>query len=291
MGKERERQMSAIIIDGRDIARQMRIAVKRRVIALKERGINPALHVILAGDDPGSNIYVRNKQRDCEKCGIISSVARMPETTSQEELEREIIRANADPGIHGLLIQSPLPPHLDEARALALVDSKKDVDGFHIENAGALLLGIEAPAAGTPRGCIEMLKRSGVPLEGARAVVIGRSNIVGKPMALMLLKENCTVTICHSRTKDLKSLVRQADIVVAAMRKPLFVTADMIKPGAAVIDVGINRASDNKVVGDVYFESVKEVAGWITPVPGGVGPVTIAILMQSTLEAAEKHAR
>ena len=283
--------MSAVIIDGKDIAKQIRIAVKRRVTALKERGIHPALHVILVGDDPGSAIYVRNKERDCEKCGIISSVARMPETATQEELEREIARANADPNIHGLLIQSPLPPHLDEARALALVDSKKDVDGFHIENAGALLLGIEAPAAGTPRGCIEMLKRSGVPLVGAHAVVIGRSNIVGKPMALMLLKEHCTVTICHSRTRDIKSLVRQADIVVAAMRKPRFVTADMIKPGAAVIDVGINRLDDNKVVGDVDFESVKAVAGWITPVPGGVGPVTVAMLMRATLEAAEKYAR
>jgi methylenetetrahydrofolate dehydrogenase (NADP+)/methenyltetrahydrofolate cyclohydrolase len=283
--------MSAIIIDGKDIAKHIRIAVKRRVFALKERGIDPALHVIMVGDDPGSTIYVRNKERDCKKCGIISGVARMPETTSQADLEREIVRSNADPGIHGLFIQSPLPSHLNEARALALVDRKKDVDGFHIENAGALLMGIEAPAAGTPRGCIEMLKRSGVPLEGAHAVIIGRSNIVGKPMALMLLRENCTVTVCHSRTKEIKSLTRQADIVVAAMRQPRFVTADMIKFGAAVIDVGINHMSGNRVVGDVDFESVKEVAGWITPVPGGVGPVTVAMLMLATLEAAEKYAQ
>lgn len=281
----------AQLIDGKAIAALIRAEQATRAAQLKEKGIEPALAVILVGEDPASKVYVRNKARACKECGIRSEVIRMSAETTQAELMAEIERVNNDPALHGLLIQLPLPAHLDEAAALAAVDWRKDVDGFHKMNAGALLEGEEGVRPCTPAGCMELLWRSHVPLAGANAVVVGRSNIVGKPMALMLLEANCTVTICHSRTKNLAEIVRNADIVVAAVGRAGFITGDMIKPGAAVIDVGINRREDGTLCGDVDFDAAQEKAGWITPVPGGVGPMTIAMLMKNTLDAAEKHGR
>ena len=279
----------AQLIDGKAIAALIRAEQATRAAQLKEKGIEPALAVILVGDDPASKVYVRNKARACKECGIRSEVIRMSAETTQAELMAEIERVNNDPSLHGLLIQLPLPAHLDEAAALAAVDWRKDVDGFHKMNAGALLEGEEGVRPCTPAGCMELLRRSGVPMTGANAVVVGRSNIVGKPMALMLLEANCTVTICHSRTKNLAEIVKNADIVVAAVGRAGFITGDMIKPGAAVIDVGINRREDGTLCGDVDFDAAQEKAGWITPVPGGVGPMTIAMLMKNTLDAAEKY--
>lgn len=281
----------AQLIDGKAIAALIRAEQATRAAHLKENGIEPALAVILVGEDPASKVYVRNKARACKECGIRSEVIRMSAETTQAELMAEIERVNSDPALHGLLIQLPLPAHLDEAAALAAVDWRKDVDGFHKMNAGALLEGEEGVRPCTPAGCMELLRRSHVPLTGAKAVVVGRSNIVGKPMALMLLEANCTVTICHSRTRNLADIVKNADIVVAAVGKANFITGDMIKPGAAVIDVGINRREDGTLCGDVDFDAAQEKAGWITPVPGGVGPMTIAMLMKNTLDAAEKHGR
>lgn len=281
----------AQLIDGKAIAALIRAEQATRAAYLKENGIEPALAVILVGEDPASKVYVRNKARACKECGIRSEVIRMSAETTQAELMAEIERVNSDPALHGLLIQLPLPAHLDEAAALAAVDWRKDVDGFHKMNAGALLEGEEGVRPCTPAGCMELLRRSHVPLTGAKAVVVGRSNIVGKPMALMLLEANCTVTICHSRTRNLAEIVKDADIVVAAVGRANFITGDMIKPGAAVIDVGINRREDGTLCGDVDFDAAQEKAGWITPVPGGVGPMTIAMLMKNTLDAAEKHGR
>lgn len=281
----------AQLIDGKAIAALIRAEQAARAAHLKENGIEPALAVILVGEDPASKVYVRNKARACKECGIRSEVIRMSAETTQAELMAEIERVNSDPALHGLLIQLPLPAHLDEAAALAAVDWRKDVDGFHKMNAGALLEGEEGVRPCTPAGCMELLRRSHVPLTGAKAVVVGRSNIVGKPMALMLLEANCTVTICHSRTRNLAEIVKDADIVVAAVGRANFITGDMIKPGAAVIDVGINRREDGTLCGDVDFDAAQEKAGWITPVPGGVGPMTIAMLMKNTLDAAEKHGR
>ena len=281
----------AQLIDGKTIAALIRAEQATRAAHLKENGIEPALAVILVGEDPASKVYVRNKARACKECGIRSEVIRMSAETTQAELMAEIERVNSDPALHGLLIQLPLPAHLDEAAALAAVDWRKDVDGFHKMNAGALLECEEGVRPCTPAGCMELLRRSHVPLTGANAVVVGRSNIVGKPMALMLLEANCTVTICHSRTRNLAEIVKDADIVVAAVGRANFITGDMIKPGAAVIDVGINRREDGTLCGDVDFDAAQEKAGWITPVPGGVGPMTIAMLMKNTLDAAEKHGR
>ena len=281
----------AQLIDGKAIAALIRAEQATRAAHLKENGIEPALAVILVGEDPASKVYVRNKARACKECGIRSEVIRMSAETTQAELMAEIERVNSDPALHGLLIQLPLPAHLDEAAALAAVDWRKDVDGFHKMNAGALLEGEEGVRPCTPAGCMELLRRSHVPLTGANAVVVGRSNIVGKPMALMLLEANCTVTICHSRTRNLAEIVKDADIVVAAVGRANFITGDMIKPGVAVIDVGINRREDGTLCGDVDFDAAQEKAGWITPVPGGVGPMTIAMLMKNTLDAAEKHGR
>lgn len=279
--------MSAQLLDGKAMSAAMREGIAQRVAALKEKGVTPGLAVILVGDDPASQIYVRNKGIACEKAGIHSITVRLPENTTQEALEAEIRRQNADPSIHGILVQLPLPSHLDEAAALAVIRPEKDVDGFHVMNAGKLLNGLPGVVACTPRGALEMIRRTGIDLRGKEAVVVGRSNIVGKPMAMLLLQESCTVTICHSRTADLAAHTRRADILVAAVGKPKFITADMVKPGAIVIDVGINRV-DGKVVGDVDFDGVKEVAGYLTPVPGGVGKMTITMLMLNTLEAAER---
>jgi methylenetetrahydrofolate dehydrogenase (NADP+)/methenyltetrahydrofolate cyclohydrolase len=279
--------MSAQILDGKVMSDEIRAEIAKRVAGLKKRGVMPGLAVILVGNDPASEIYVRNKGKGCEETGIYSRTIHLPEDTTQEELESEIGKLNADPAIHGILVQLPLPKHLDEQAALAKILPEKDVDGFHLINAGHMMTGTEGVIACTPRGALHMIKSTGIDLNGKEAVVIGRSNIVGKPMAMLLLRENCTVTICHSRTKDLAEHTRRADILVAAVGKAGFVTADMVKPGAVVIDVGINRV-DGKVCGDVDFEPVKEKASWITPVPGGVGKMTITMLLDNTVEAAER---
>ena len=279
--------MAAQLLDGKAMSEALRAEIARKVAALKERGVTPGLAVILVGDDPASQIYVRNKGIGCEKTGMHSVTIRMPEDTTQQALEGQIRALNDDPAIHGILVQLPLPPHLDEAAALAAIAPEKDVDGFHVQNAGRLFCGLPGVVACTPKGAMEMIRRTGVDLTGKEAVVVGRINIVGKPMAMLLLQANCTVTMCHSRTADLASHTRRADILVAAVGKPGFITADMVKPGAIVIDVGINRV-DGRVVGDVDFEHVKDVAGWMTPVPGGVGRMTITMLLENTLEAAER---
>lgn len=279
--------MTAKILDGKVLSAQIRNEVSERVAALKARGITPGLAVILVGNDPASEIYVRNKGKGCEETGMISRTIRMNETTTQEELESQIESLNRDPAIHGILVQLPLPDHLDENTALARILPEKDVDGFHLINAGHLLNGTKGVLPCTPKGALYMIRSTGEDLSGKEAVVIGRSNIVGKPMAMLLLQQNCTVTICHSRTKNLAEHTRRADILVAAVGKPGFVTEEMIKPGAIVIDVGINRV-DGKVCGDVDFDHVREKAGWITPVPGGVGKMTIAMLLANTVNAAER---
>ena len=281
--------MAAKILDGAAMALEVEKELKQRVEVLRERGVVPGLCVILVGSDPASQTYVANKEKACARLGIHSQTLRMGAETTQAELEASIERANEDEAIHGILVQLPLPAHLDEHRALALIRPEKDVDGFHAVNMGRLARGEDCVAACTPKGALHMLKAAGVPIAGQNAVVIGRSNIVGKPMALLLLQENATVTICHSRTEDLAEHTRRADILVAAVGKPRFVTADMVKEGAAVLDVGINRV-DGKLCGDVDFETVKEKAGWISPVPGGVGKMTIAMLMENTVSAAEKAA-
>ncbi len=277
----------AIILDGKALSEKMMGELKNRVDALKAKGKTIGLAVILVGENPASQVYVRNKGKACEALGIRGDTILLPEQTTQEELEALIMKLNRDDSVDGILVQLPLPKHLDETKALRLIVPEKDVDGFHIENAGKLFTGQEGVVACTPKGILAMLKAWNVPLSGKEAVVIGRSNIVGKPVAMLLLNENCTVTICHSRTADLAAHTRRADILVAAVGKPRFVTADMVKPGAAVVDVGINRL-DGKVVGDVDFESVEKVAGYISPVPGGVGKMTICMLMENVIEAAEK---
>ena len=279
--------MSAEILSGKEMSGSLRKEIAERVARLKEQGVTPGLAVILVGNDPASEIYVRNKGNGCAETGMYSRTIQMPEETTQEQLETAIDELNADPAIHGILVQLPLPKQLDEQAALARILPEKDVDGFHLINAGHMMTGTEGVIACTPRGALYMIKSTGLDLEGKEAVVIGRSNIVGKPMAMLLLRENCTVTICHSRTKNLAEHTRRADILVAAVGKAGFVTADMVKPGAVVIDVGINRV-DGKVKGDVDFDAVKEVAGWITPVPGGVGKMTITMLLANTVEAAER---
>ena len=282
--------MAAQILDGKAMSESLRKEIASRVALLKEAGVTPGLAVILVGNDPASEIYVRNKGNGCAETGMYSRTLRMPEETTQEELEEAIETLNRDPAIHGILVQLPLPKHLDEAKALSKILPEKDVDGFHLINAGHMLTGTEGVVACTPRGALYMIKSTGLDLNGKEAVVIGRSNIVGKPMAMLLMRENCTVTVCHSRTRNLAEHARRADILVAAVGKAGFVTADMVKPGAVVIDVGINRV-DGKVKGDVDFDAVKEVAGWITPVPGGVGKMTITMLLFNTVEAAERAAR
>jgi len=282
--------MSATIIDGKGISIAIRADLKEKVARLKEKGIVPSLTVILVGDDPGSQVYVRNKERACKEAGMVGRVIRMPAETTREELLLEIQKVNEDDSVHGLLVQLPLPKHLNEAEIIRSIAAEKDVDGLHPVTQGLLMSGAPAALPCTPRGCIELLHRAGVKLPGAEAVVVGRSVMVGKPMALLLLRENATVTMCHSRTRDLGEVTRRADVLVVAIGKPNFVTGDMIKPGAAVIDVGMNRLPDGSLTGDVDFATAKEVAGCITPVPGGVGPMTIAMLLENTIEAASRHA-
>ncbi len=277
--------MSAILLSGKELASKLEENQKLSVRKLQEQGVYPKLSVIMVGDNSASAIYVRNKARACERIGILSETIHLPQDTTQEELLQAIDHLNADASVHGILIQLPLPAHLDEAAAMLRVSPPKDVDGFHIYNAGKLFLGEKGLRPCTPQGIVCLLHSADIPMDGAHAVIIGRSNIVGKPTALMLMQENCTVTVCHSHTKGLSSITRQADILVAAVGKPCFVKADMVKPGAAVIDVGINRV-DGKIVGDVDFAAVSDAAGYITPVPGGVGPMTVSMLMENTLEAA-----
>ena len=281
--------MTAQIIDGKSIALAVRQGLEPRVEALKAKGVTPGLTVVVVGDDPASAIYVRNKERASQKLGMNGTVLRMPGETTQEELLTVVRKLNADDSIHGILVQLPLPKHIDEHAILREIDPDKDVDGFHAMNAGRLLNGEKGFVACTPKGVMRLLETTGVDLNGKNAVVVGRSNIVGKPMALLLLQKNCTVTIAHSRTRNLADVTRSADILVVAVGRAGMITGDMIKPGAIVMDVGINRV-DGKVVGDVDFESAKEVASYITPVPGGVGAMTIAMLMENVVEAAENHA-
>ncbi len=276
-------------LDGKALAMRVREEIAARTAALKERGVTPGLAVILVGEDPASEIYVRNKGIACEKAGMRSETIRLPESTTQEELQARIEALNADPAIDGILVQLPLPAHLDERQALNAILPEKDVDGFHLINAGRLLAGEAAVVPCTPKGVMRLLRETGIELSGKEAVVVGRSNIVGKPMALLLMQAGCTVTVCHSRTRDLAAHTRRADVLVAAVGKPGFIRGDRVKPGAGVIDVGINRV-DGKVTGDVAWDEVSETASWLTPVPGGVGPMTIAMLLENTLEIAERRA-
>ena len=280
----------AVLLDGRAMATELTEALHGRVDALRAKGCIPGLAVILVGDDPASQIYVRSKEKACEALGIYSETHRLPADTAQEALEELIEGLNRDDRVSGILLQLPLPKGLDEAKALRRIAPEKDVDGFHAENAGKLFTGQEGVVPCTPKGILYMLKKADVPLAGKEAVVIGRSNLVGKPIAQLLLQENCTVTQCHSRTVDLTAHTKRADILVCAVGKPRFITADMVKPGAAVVDVGINRV-DGKVVGDVDFNEVEKTAGYISPVPGGVGKMTIVMLMENTVEAAERKAK
>lgn len=281
--------MTARLLEGKVFAAKLKEEAGKKAQELKAKyGITPGLAVIIVGENPASQVYVRNKHKACTELGFYSEGVELPATTTREELLAEIQRLNNDEKIHGILVQLPLPKELQpyESEVLEAINPLKDVDGFHPVNVGRLVTGQKALVPCTPHGCLRMLELAEIPVEGANAVIIGRSNIVGKPMLHLLLGKNATVTICHSRTKNLAEITRQADILVAAVGKAGFVTADMVKPGAAVIDVGINRIASKKLVGDVDFEAVKEVAGAITPVPGGVGLLTIAMLMQNTVEAA-----
>jgi len=283
--------MSAQLIDGNALSKTLRQEVAQRAAALTARGLKPGLAVILVGENPASQVYVRNKVKACEDSGLHSVLEKYEATMSQAELLARIEALNQDPSIHGILVQLPLPKHIDDHKVIEAISPLKDVDGFHVASAGALMVGEVGFKACTPYGCMKMLESIGLKdLRGKHAVVIGRSNIVGKPMAMMLLAANATVTITHSGTTDLAHHTRQADIVVAAVGKRNVLTAEMVKPGAVVIDVGMNRTDEGKLCGDVDFAGVKEVAGWITPVPGGVGPMTITMLLVNTLEAAERAA-
>jgi methylenetetrahydrofolate dehydrogenase (NADP+)/methenyltetrahydrofolate cyclohydrolase len=279
--------MAANLIDGKALAASTRAALKDKVAQLAARGVRPGLAAVLVGDDPASHVYVRNKTRACEETGLRSESHRLPADVPEKILLEKIGALNADPAVHGIIVQLPLPKQINADRMLAAISPAKDVDGFHAENLGALLQGQPGFVPGTPAGVMRMLEHARVPLAGAHATIVGRSTIVGKPLALLLLQKDATVTICHSKTRDLAATTRQADILVAAVGKAKLVTAEMVKPGACVIDVGINRLADGKIAGDVDFASVKEVAGSITPVPGGVGPMTVAMLIVNTVRAAE----
>jgi methylenetetrahydrofolate dehydrogenase (NADP+)/methenyltetrahydrofolate cyclohydrolase len=283
--------MTAQIIDGTALARQMRAGVAERVAALKGRGTTPGLAVVLVGDDPASSVYVRNKVKACEEAGMRSVLEKYDATLSEADLLSRVAALNADPAIHGILVQMPLPRHIDPHKVIESIDTRKDVDGFSVTSAGELMAGLPGLRPATPYGCMKLIESTGQPIRGKHAVVIGRSNTVGKPMALLLLQANATVTVCHSATPDLAQHTRQADIVVAAVGRRGTLNAAMVKPGAIVIDVGMNRNDAGKLCGDVDFDAVREVAGWITPVPGGVGPMTITMLLVNTIEAAERSLR
>lgn len=277
----------ANIIDGKLISTQLKDEVRAEVETLSEKGIQPCLAVVLVGDDPASAVYVRNKKKACEYCGIKSLSYELPDQTTEAELLELIDTLNADTSCHGILVQLPLPKHIDEEKVLLRILPQKDVDGFHPYNVGLLSIGNAVLKSCTPAGCIELIKRSGVDIAGKNCVVVGRSNIVGKPVGMLLMAENGTVTTCHSKTKNMSEICSKADILVAAIGKPKFITADMVKEGAVVIDVGINRQENGKLCGDVDFDSVEKKAGYITPVPGGVGPMTIAMLMKNCLTACK----
>ena len=279
---------SATLIDGVALSATLRADVTRRTLALKARGITPGLAVVLVGDNPASEVYVRNKVKACADSGLHSVMERYAADMTEAALLARIDALNHDPSIHGILVQLPVPAHIDANKVIEAISPTKDVDGFHIASAGALMVGQPGFLPCTPYGCMKMLESIGYDLRGKHAVVIGRSNIVGKPMALLLLQKNATVTVCHSATQDLKAITLQADVIVAAVGKRNVLTADMVKPGAVVLDVGMNRTPEGKLCGDVDFEGLRQVAGFITPVPGGVGPMTITMLLVNTLESAEK---
>lgn len=281
---------SAQLIDGNALSTQLRSEVAARTTALKARGLTPGLAVVLVGDNPASQVYVRNKVKACSDAGLHSVLEKYDATMTEAELLARVDALNNDPSIHGILVQLPLPGHIDAQKVIEAISPAKDVDGFHVASAGALMVGQPGFWPCTPYGCMKMLESIGYNLRGKHAVVIGRSNIVGKPMALMLLQQSATVTICHSATPNLKAMTLQADVIVAAVGKQNVLTADMVKPGAVVIDVGMNRNEAGKLCGDVDFDGVRQVAGYITPVPGGVGPMTITMLLVNTMEAAERDA-
>jgi len=283
--------MTAQLIDGNALALQWRARVAESASALHDKGITPGLAVVLVGDNPASQVYVRNKVKACQAAGLHSMLENYPATLTEAELLARIAALNTDVSIHGILVQLPLPAHIDAHKVIEAIAPEKDVDGFHVASAGALMTGSQGFVPCTPQGCMKMLESIGMTnLRGKHAVVLGRSNIVGKPMALLLLAAHATVTMCHSGTPDLAAHTRQADIVIAAVGKPGILTGDMVKPGAVVIDVGINRNAQGQLCGDVDFGSVSQVAGWLSPVPGGVGPMTIAMLLLNTLEAARRLA-
>jgi methylenetetrahydrofolate dehydrogenase (NADP+)/methenyltetrahydrofolate cyclohydrolase len=280
--------MTAQLIDGNALSRQLRTDVATRTAALKARGVTPGLAVILVGEDPASAVYVRNKVKACGETGIHSVFEKYDANLSEAKLLARIEALNADPSIHGILVQMPLPRHINPQRVIETISTAKDVDGYSVQSAGDLMAGLPGFRPCTPYGCMKLIETTGIDLKGKHAVVIGRSNTVGKPMALLLLQANATVTICHSATPDIGAHTRQADVVVAAVGRRNVLTADMVKPGAVVIDVGMNRNDEGKLCGDIDFDGVKAVAGHITPVPGGVGPMTITMLMVNTLESAER---
>jgi methylenetetrahydrofolate dehydrogenase (NADP+) / methenyltetrahydrofolate cyclohydrolase len=283
--------MAAQLIDGNALAKRIRAEVAGRTEALRAKGVQPSLAIILVGEDPASQVYTKHKVNDSQQTGLAATLERFPADMKEADLLARIDALNRDPSVHGILVQLPLPKHMDSHKVIEAISPAKDVDGFHVANAGALLVGQPGFWPCTPYGCMKMLESIGYDLRGKNAVVIGRSNIVGKPMALMLLAKDATVTVCHSRTQDLKAHTLAADVIVAAVGKRNMVTADMVKPGAVVIDVGMNRDDEGKLCGDVDFAAVSQVAGWITPVPGGVGPMTRAMLLVNTLEAAERASR
>ena len=280
--------MTAQLIDGNALSKQLRTQVAADTAALKAQGLTPGLAVVLVGDNPASQVYVRNKVKACEDAGLHSVLEKYEATMTEADLLARVEALNHDDRIHGILVQLPLPAHIDAQKVIEAISPAKDVDGFHIASAGALMTGMPGFWPCTPYGCMKMLESIGYDLKGKHAVVIGRSNIVGKPMALMLLQKDATVTVAHSRTQNLKALTLQADVIVAAVGKRNVLTADMVKPGAVVLDVGMNRNDEGKLCGDVDFDGVKEVAGYITPVPGGVGPMTITMLLVNTLESAQR---
>jgi methylenetetrahydrofolate dehydrogenase (NADP+)/methenyltetrahydrofolate cyclohydrolase len=292
--------MSAQIIDGKAVAAEIRGQIRAQVEALKASGLTPGLATLLVGEDPASQIYVKNKHKACQEAGMTSFNYTLPKDSSHQAVLDKVRELNADPRVHGILVQLPLPPQVNSDEILNAIDPRKDADGFHPYNLGRMLAAKDyealindpdpVPLPCTPRGCVALIERTGVSMKGKNAVVVGRSNIVGKPMALLLLGLHATVTVTHSRTKDLAGVCREADILIAAIGKPKMITGDMIKPGAIVIDVGINRLADGKVCGDVDFEPARERAGWITPVPGGVGPMTIVMLLMNTLRLAKARA-
>lgn len=280
--------MAAQVLDGNKISAEIKEELKKEVAELTAKGIQPGLAVVLVGEDPASKVYVGRKAKGCQEIGVYSEEHRLPEDTKEEDLLALIDKLNNDDKIHGILVQLPLPKHINEKAVIDAISLAKDVDGFGPANVGNMVIGDECFLPCTPHGCMVMLEKAGFNLSGKKAVVVGRSNIVGKPMAMLLLQANATVTVCHSRTADLAGEVKQADVVIAAVGRPEMITGDMIKEGAIVIDVGINRLPDGRLVGDAHYDSCKEVASWITPVPGGVGPMTIVMLLKNTVESARR---